>query len=87
MTIGEPCWIHLFTADVDAAVTFYGGLFGWSVGEPSEEFGGYRMFLRERRADRRADAQRHLAARASGRSSCRRPTSRRPSRRPAHGAP
>jgi predicted enzyme related to lactoylglutathione lyase len=46
MTNGAPCWIHLFTADVDTAVSFYGGLFGWSVGEPSEEFGGYRMFLR-----------------------------------------
>ena len=47
MTItGEPCWIHLFTDDVDTAISFYGGLFGWSVGEPSEEFGGYRMFLR-----------------------------------------
>ena len=46
MTItGEPCWIHLFTTDVDTAVRFYGGLFGWSVGEPSEEHGGYRMFL------------------------------------------
>jgi predicted enzyme related to lactoylglutathione lyase len=45
-TTGEPCWIHLFTADVDTAVSFYGGLFGWSVGEPSEEYGGYRMFLR-----------------------------------------
>ena len=46
MTTGEPCWIHLFTSDVDAAITFYGDLFGWSAGDPSEEFGGYRMFLR-----------------------------------------
>jgi predicted enzyme related to lactoylglutathione lyase len=46
ITTGEPCWISLFTSDVDTAVTFYGALFGWSVGEPSEEFGGYRMFLR-----------------------------------------
>lgn len=46
MTTGEPCWIHLFTSDVDTAVSFYGDLFGWSAGEPSEEFGGYRMFLR-----------------------------------------
>jgi predicted enzyme related to lactoylglutathione lyase len=45
-TTGEPCWIHLFTADVDRAVTFYSALFGWSAGEPSEEYGGYRMFLR-----------------------------------------
>jgi uncharacterized protein len=43
---GEPCWISLFTSDVDTAVSFYGELFGWSAGEPSEEFGGYRMFLR-----------------------------------------
>lgn len=42
---GEPCWIELFTPDTDAAVEFYGGLFGWTATEPSEEFGGYRMFL------------------------------------------
>jgi predicted enzyme related to lactoylglutathione lyase len=46
-TTGEPCWISLFTSDVDTAVSFYGDLFGWSAGEPSEEFGGYRMFLRD----------------------------------------
>jgi uncharacterized protein len=45
-TTGEPCWIQLFTSDVDSAVSFYGEIFGWSAGEPSEEFGGYRMFLR-----------------------------------------
>jgi predicted enzyme related to lactoylglutathione lyase len=45
-TTGEPCWIQLTTSDVDTAVSFYGDLFGWSAGEPSEEFGGYRMFLR-----------------------------------------
>lgn len=42
---GEPCWIELFTPDTDAAVEFYGGLFGWTATEPNEEFGGYRMFL------------------------------------------
>jgi uncharacterized protein len=46
-TTGEPCWISLFTPDVDTAISFYGDLFGWSAGEPSEEFGGYRMFLRD----------------------------------------
>jgi uncharacterized protein len=45
-TTGEPCWIQLSTSDVDGAIPFYGGLFGWSAGEPSEEFSGYRMFLR-----------------------------------------
>jgi predicted enzyme related to lactoylglutathione lyase len=47
MTTGEPCWIHLFTGDVDRAAGFYAELFAWSVGEPSEEYGGYRMFLRD----------------------------------------
>ena len=43
---GEPCWIELFTPDTDAAAAFYGALFGWTAGEASEEFGGYRMFFR-----------------------------------------
>jgi len=42
---GEPCWIELFTPDSDAAAAFYGPLFGWTAGEASEEFGGYRMFF------------------------------------------
>jgi len=45
-TTGEPCWIQLTTSDIDTAISFYGDLFGWAAGEPSEEFGGYRMFLR-----------------------------------------
>jgi uncharacterized protein len=45
-TTGEPCWIQLSTDDVDTAISFYGGLYGWAVGEASEELGGYRMFLR-----------------------------------------
>jgi predicted enzyme related to lactoylglutathione lyase len=44
---GEPCWIELFTPDTDAAAEFYGALFGWTAGEASEEFGGYRMFFRD----------------------------------------
>lgn len=46
-TAGAPCWIELFTADTEAAVAFYGGLFGWTATDPSPEFGGYRMFLRD----------------------------------------
>jgi predicted enzyme related to lactoylglutathione lyase len=44
---GEPCYIELFTADTEAAAAFYGPLFGWTAGEASEEFGGYRMFLKD----------------------------------------
>lgn len=43
---GTPCWIELVTPDRDKAVQFYGGLFGWTAGEQSEEFGGYSMFLK-----------------------------------------
>lgn len=45
-TTGEPCWIQLSTDDVDTAISFYGELFGWSAGEPSAEYQGYRMFFR-----------------------------------------
>lgn len=44
---GEPCYIELFTPDTDAAAAFYGPLFGWTAGESSPEFGGYRMFLKD----------------------------------------
>lgn len=42
---GTPCWVDLGTPDIDAAVAFYGGLFGWSVeeGENAEQTGGYRQ--------------------------------------------
>jgi predicted enzyme related to lactoylglutathione lyase len=44
---GTPCWIELVTPDRDAAVAFYGGLFGWTAGEQSPEFGGYSMFFKD----------------------------------------
>jgi predicted enzyme related to lactoylglutathione lyase len=43
--IGAPCWIDLLTSDVERSRSFYSDLFGWTAGEPSEEFGGYFMFL------------------------------------------
>jgi uncharacterized protein len=44
---GTPCWIDLGTPDIDAAVSFYGGLFGWSIPEPenAEQTGGYRQAM------------------------------------------
>lgn len=44
---GEPVWVELFTTDVDDAVRFYGGLFGWTHEVAGEEYGGYVTFLRE----------------------------------------
>lgn len=46
---GTPSWVDLGTSDPDAAASFYAGLFGWSVVDPGEEAGGYRMaFLGDR---------------------------------------
>jgi predicted enzyme related to lactoylglutathione lyase len=44
---GTPCWADLGTPDIDAAVQFYGGLFGWSIpeGENAEQTGGYRQAM------------------------------------------
>lgn len=41
---GTPCWVDLASPDLDAAVEFYGKLFGWEVPEQpnSAELGGYR---------------------------------------------
>jgi len=43
-TPGTPCWVDLGTPDIDAAVDFYGSLFGWQVPESEnvEQTGGYR---------------------------------------------
>ncbi|HEY5077491.1 MAG TPA: VOC family protein [Acidimicrobiia bacterium] len=44
--IGSPCWVDLWTSDVEGSRKFYGELFGWEAQEPSAEFGGYFMFTR-----------------------------------------
>ncbi len=43
---GTPSWIDVGTTDMEAAIDFYEGLFGWRVEEADdpEETGGYRMF-------------------------------------------
>jgi len=44
-TPGTPCWVDLGAPDLDAAVEFYGGLFGWDIpeAENAEQTGGYRQ--------------------------------------------
>ena len=41
---GTPCWVDLATPDLEAAVEFYGPLFGWEMPElpKLEQMGGYR---------------------------------------------
>ena len=45
--IGAPCWVDLLTTDPDRSRDFYGRLFGWTVEDPGEEYGGYVNFLFE----------------------------------------
>ena len=45
--IGAPCWADLWTSDVEGSRRFYHEVLGWEAGDPSPEFGGYFMFLRD----------------------------------------
>ncbi|HEY0451941.1 VOC family protein [Actinophytocola sp.] len=40
---GTPCWVDLVVDDLDKAIQFYGGLFGWEIEKGGPEFGGYSM--------------------------------------------
>lgn len=44
---GIRCWVDVATPDIEAAVSFYGGLFGWDIPEPenAEQTGGYRQAM------------------------------------------
>ena len=33
---GVPCWVDTLQPDPDAAIAFYGAIFGWTFGEPGE---------------------------------------------------
>ena len=41
---GTPSWADVTTTDIDAAVAFYTGLFGWNAIDQGEEAGHYHMF-------------------------------------------
>jgi predicted enzyme related to lactoylglutathione lyase len=45
--IGAPCWVDLWTSDVERSRRFYSELFGWEAQQPSPEHGGYFMFTRQ----------------------------------------
>ncbi len=44
--VGAPCWVDLWTSDVEGGRSFYADLFGWESGPPNPEFGGYFIFTR-----------------------------------------
>lgn len=41
---GAPNWVDLATSDVDAAIAFYGALFGWTHVPAGPDGGGYGFF-------------------------------------------
>ncbi len=45
--LGAPCWIELFSSDMDRARSFYGELFGWTSEDAGPDFGGYINFSRD----------------------------------------
>ena len=49
IAIGSPCWVDLWTSDVEAARRFYADLFGWVAEEANPRFGGYFMFTQQGR--------------------------------------
>lgn len=44
---GAPCWVELFTSDIDKSREFYGELFGWALQEAGPGYGGYANFLKD----------------------------------------
>lgn len=45
--IGAPCWVDLFTSDLEKSCEFYGELFGWTWESAGDEFGGYTNFSKD----------------------------------------
>ena len=45
--VGAPCWIEVFTSDVEKARAFYGELFGWTSDDPDPGLGGYFNFAKD----------------------------------------
>ncbi|MEV6840489.1 VOC family protein [Streptomyces sp. NPDC051133] len=41
---GAPNWIDVTTPDIDGALSFYGGLFGWQFQSAGPDAGGYGFF-------------------------------------------
>ncbi|MEU4341619.1 VOC family protein [Nocardia sp. NPDC023852] len=47
---GDPCWVELYTSDLDRSIAFYRELFGWTAERAGAEFGGYVTFRNDGRA-------------------------------------
>lgn len=47
---GVPCWVDLMTSDQDAAIAFYGELFGWEAEKAAADMGNYAMCYKDGQA-------------------------------------
>ena len=56
--IGAPCWVDLFTSDLDRSSAFYTELFGWTAESAGRGVRRLRQLLEGRRARRWAHEQR-----------------------------
>ena len=45
--VGAPCWVDLFSSDVDRARSFYEQVLGWSSESAGDEYGGYVNFSKD----------------------------------------
>jgi hypothetical protein len=43
---GTPAWVDIQSADIEATIAFYGGLFGWATDDLGPDAGGYRAFTK-----------------------------------------
>jgi predicted enzyme related to lactoylglutathione lyase len=46
---GTPCWVDLSVDDIERAIAFYSGLFGWDIQHGPPEAGGYSMCVADGR--------------------------------------
>jgi len=46
---GAPCWVDLFTSDMDRARSFYEQILGWTSESAGAEYGGYVNFSKDGR--------------------------------------
>ncbi|MET8639457.1 VOC family protein [Streptomyces sp. NPDC004680] len=47
---GTPCWADAMFTDVEAAMSFYGDVLGWTFGETSSRYGNYTQAYADGRA-------------------------------------
>src|SRR4051794_40327201 len=45
--LGAPCWLDLYSSDIEKAKRFYGDVFGWEATDAGPDMGNYVTFTRD----------------------------------------